>query len=212
MSTSKTSTSKGPFSRFRPASNLSFVSISAISRSNGFHLSSESSVKCMMCGKDHNLNSCPGFLKLSTFDRFCRTKMANFCINCLKTKSHTLRDCDSPGCGICQAKYNILLHHGQSQQHSSSNNRSVSNGKSDTLNSLHSVSDVSQPSTSSASKTNHGDVTQTLHSNPCFQSGRVVLSTAIVLIRDGRRKYHECRSLLDSASTANYVNEHLRRS
>lgn len=71
-------------------------------------------VKCIMCGGDHAIYQCSGFLNLSKPARLDSVRKKNICTNCLRSTNHGSSKCYAKGCKLCGAKHNTLLHLGQS--------------------------------------------------------------------------------------------------
>ncbi|XP_076392692.1 uncharacterized protein LOC105661897 [Megachile rotundata] len=151
------------------------------------YVSTQSKIICALCKKDHYIQTCDQFLKLSVEDRIQAVLAAKLCINCLRP-GHAYNNCFFSKCKKCHGKHNTLLHRDL-----------VSNKESVTIDSS---SSTVVPSTSKSPE-----------STPVSLSARVpsevLLSTALILIRDYQGKYQQCRVLLDSASQINLITEEL---
>ena len=87
----------------------SFASTTGSERSNVTQQSSYKD-KCFLCCKQHDLENCPEFLKMSVEERttFARTK--GLCFACL-TKGHMTRQCEQKRkCKICKKPHVTALH------------------------------------------------------------------------------------------------------
>ena len=87
----------------------SFASTTGSERSNVTQPSSNKN-KCFLCCKQHDLENCPEFLKMSVEERttFARTK--GLCFACL-TKGHMTRQCEQKRkCKICKKLHVTALH------------------------------------------------------------------------------------------------------
>lgn len=71
---------------------------------------STSNLACAQCKENHPLYFCKAFLKLLIQKRISLVKRAHLCINCLRSSSHTAKDCNSCVCRKCNKKHNTLLH------------------------------------------------------------------------------------------------------
>lgn len=65
--------------------------------------------KCSFCRKEHYIQSCSDFLKLSVKERVEQAKRKKLCLNCLRY-GHIYQRCYSGSCKQCKEKHNTLLH------------------------------------------------------------------------------------------------------
>lgn len=147
-----------------------------------------SSQACAYCKKNHFLYQCESFRNLTADKRFKIVKNSHICINCLKSKSHGLKECSSGPCRKCGKSHNTLLHFEQKADQSVT----------------HSITPTSPLSNENLAPV----VTQ------CSQvhgSSSILLSTAIINVYDARNKLHSCRVLLDSGSQLNFISERLSK-
>nr|XP_012135784.1 PREDICTED: uncharacterized protein LOC105661897 [Megachile rotundata] len=147
------------------------------------YVSTQSKIICALCKRDHYIQTCDQFLKLSVEDRIQAVLAAKLCINCLRP-GHAYNNCFFSKCKKCHGKHNTLLHRDL-----------VSNKESVTIDSF---SSTVVPSTSKSPE-----------STPVSLSARVpsevLLSTTLISIRAYQGKYQQCRVLLDSASQINLI-------
>nr|XP_033325360.1 uncharacterized protein LOC117219916 [Megalopta genalis] len=132
--------------------------------------------KCVVCNEQHVIAQCPKFLAMPFSKRFDTVKQSRLCFNCL-LPGQSVKSCTRSKCRKCGKPHNTLLHRETTSQES-----------------LVSKEDR-EPSSS--------NVLQACSAN--VHSDCVVLSTASVLVADGKGRYHKCRALLDLASQANFV-------
>ncbi|XP_011858081.1 PREDICTED: uncharacterized protein LOC105555666 [Vollenhovia emeryi] len=137
---------------------------------------------CEHCKGEHLLYHCESFKKLPVEKRFKIVKGSHLCINCLRSRKHQAKNCPSSSCRKCQGAHNTLLHY-----ESNAEQKTTSQGAS---------TEVKEPPSSPV-------VTQCLQQNP----SKVLLSTAVIHVRDSKGKSHACRALLDSGSQLNFVTE-----
>ncbi|XP_023311029.1 uncharacterized protein LOC111691852 [Anoplophora glabripennis] len=109
---------------------------------------------------------------------------------------HIVQNCTSKGCKHCEKKHNSLLHVDKPEQ--------VPKG---TLNAGSSQSGVELADTNCKTQGINSDTTS-LTANVKVHS-EILLSTALVLIKDKFGKSHECRALLDSGSQSNFLTKEL---
>lgn len=165
------------------------------------HASINTKNVCVFCKEsNHYIQNCSKFIKLPVGDRIENIKRLKLCINCLRG-NHLQKFCYAGHCKKCPAKQNTLLH-----LESNKGNQNLE---------IH-------PETSSRQGSNIPENVNTL--NPAIPNlntfgyqtannhnldSNVLLSTAIVLIKDSFGAYHPCRVLLDSGSQSNFISEYL---
>lgn len=66
-------------------------------------------VKCRVCQKDHYIQNCPEFLKLTTNDKHAKVMNLRLCFNCLRP-GHMTKVCRKGTCKKCNSKHHTLLH------------------------------------------------------------------------------------------------------
>ncbi|XP_076380821.1 uncharacterized protein LOC117219916 [Megalopta genalis] len=136
--------------------------------------------KCAICNEQHVIAQCPKFLAMPFSKRFDTVKQSRLCFNCL-LPGHSVKSCTRSKCRKCGKLHNTLLHRETTSQESL-------------------VSEEDREPSSS-------HVLQACSAN--VHSDCVVLSTASVLVADGKGRYHKCRALLDVGSQANFVTREL---
>lgn len=138
--------------------------------------------KCL-CNDNHPIFRCQTFLDMSPTMRLEEVKSRQLCLNCLRP-NHEFRECKSTyGCRHCKKKHNTLLH----LENSVRNNTEQYN-----QNLTHPRATISNPS---CLVTNDQQFTN------------VLLSTALIKVKDCKGRYQMCRALIDSGSQANFISE-----
>nr|CAH7760137.1 unnamed protein product [Callosobruchus chinensis] len=66
-------------------------------------------VKCPVCNKQHSIQNCSNFLKMTAHNRLEQVKKLHLCINCLKS-GHYTKQCRSTCCKTCGKKHHSSLH------------------------------------------------------------------------------------------------------
>lgn len=135
-------------------------------------------MKCGFCNGDHLIYRCKDFIALTVIQRISEIRKRKICLNCLRATSHCANDCSSGNCKLCKAKHNTLLHT------SSPRAEARVNKEDDRVE----LAEASAPTAVVA-----------YSSNTCADKG-VMLSTAVVNIRNVDGVFVSCRALLDSGS------------
>lgn len=137
--------------------------------------------KCALCSQDHTLAECRDFLKLPSEQRVQEVKARKMCTNCLKTGHMAFRCFVTTRCLYCHKRHHNSLH-------------------------LNSPSDNNaQVSSSSNAESIPGSSTSNYHIVGNSYQGQVILSTALVNIRDNADNTHTGRALLDSGAQSNFI-------
>lgn len=166
-------------------------------RTTSFLINKSSSSKCPLCKENHSLYTCPAFLNKTPNERYNLCKSLHLCFNCL-SNIHDIRTCRSLStCRRCNQKHHTLLHF---EKHTTNNFSSAEN-------------DVStQPSTSQGNLASSSSATST--TNPVFSAAGVLaknqivlLSTALIEIRDNSNNYQILRCLLDPGSMSSFITQ-----
>lgn len=166
---------------------------------SSFQNNNKSSVSCVFCReKNHHIQNCPKFVKLSVSDRIENTKRLKLCINCLRG-NHLQKYCYAGHCKKCPAKHNTLLHLESNRVEQRSTLVPESNNPN--LNNLDNAN--------SSNSANYSNSVSYQIPNNYTVSTNVLLSTAVVLVKDSSGSYHPCRVLLDSGSQSHFVSEQL---
>ncbi|XP_004521657.1 uncharacterized protein LOC101451129 [Ceratitis capitata] len=170
-----------------------------------FHTLSDTNVICCIyCNGSHKIYSCEKFRILDSNAKSSFVKESKACINCLST-GHYKAQCNSTSvCRICQKRHHTLLH---------------VNANAANVSPTYLVNEVKEPSSeSSPANLSSGFTSSTgteplcisscLNSSPSPTTQRtVLLSTALVKIRDCTGKWQPARLLFDSGSHASFVTE-----
>ncbi|XP_018364596.1 PREDICTED: uncharacterized protein LOC108762191 [Trachymyrmex cornetzi] len=151
---------------------------------------------CAMCSKNHKLHECKAFLSLSAEDRSAEVKKKKLCFKCLN--SFHGRNCKAPNCKECPGYHNTLLHRLKTTSETSNS----SNSKTESIESATANQGVAVVSNKCIATLNNHN----LEGGP-----QVLLSTAVVLVRDRDGASHECRALLDSGSQSNFITKELSK-
>ncbi|XP_030759181.1 uncharacterized protein LOC115884669 [Sitophilus oryzae] len=150
-------------------------------------------LKCVLCSSSHALYRCFSFLSKTPQDRLNFAQQHNLCTNCLLA-SHSVRKCNSSfKCKICGSPHHTLLHLDKAIDSYASNTPINSNFN-------HTLDRAILESTPGPSV---GAMASTLST----KQSTVLLSTAIVDIKDIRGNFQQIRILFDSASMANFITE-----
>lgn len=64
---------------------------------------------CVYCKKDHYIQNCEAFVRLSIEQRRTQAMKNHLCLNCLRL-GHTSKMCYASSCKTCNARHNTLLH------------------------------------------------------------------------------------------------------
>ncbi|XP_053698889.1 uncharacterized protein LOC128745843 [Sabethes cyaneus] len=177
----------------------------------------ESGTKCIFCGGAfHSAFRCFKFLKMKVSERFDVVRRNKLCLNCL-TAGHQAKSCQKGRCHHCQQKHHSLLHTESSHQSLPSDKSSVPPQKRPLTQQQHQTQynqsqhthQTTPPSTSALPVThmpntqpfttsNHNSVS--LSVGTIDNTGDVLLSTAIVCVKDQYGATRLARALLDSCS------------
>ncbi|KAF9412464.1 hypothetical protein HW555_009034 [Spodoptera exigua] len=154
---------------------------------------------CPKChSNDHQLNNCPQFLALSVDARIKLLPTYKICFNCLRS-GHFANKCKKAGCKLCKRRHNTLIH-------VDSTDKIIANTHSGNS-SNNNLSSSSVPSATTVAN----NVTLSAHiaSSQGHTQRDVLLSTALIKLRDHTGCVHVVRSVLDSGSTSSFITERL---
>ncbi|KAJ8961538.1 hypothetical protein NQ318_014790 [Aromia moschata] len=154
-----------------------------------FSHASTSNPVCPFCKNSHYIYHCKDFQALPVKSRLDEIKKLKLCLNCFR-ENHFAQECKSSGCKKCKRRHNTLLHF-ENCNKTSVNNNSIQNQTSEQNVSANVPSHALQPSV-------------TTHSINLKNEIQVLLSTAVVQIKDSFGNFHNCRVLLDSGSQSNF--------
>lgn len=146
---------------------------------------SNSKLYCQICKKDHLIYNCPTFLTMSPKDRFSMIRNNGWCTNFLGFKHSTLACISRSVCKKCLRRHHTLLHFDSDVTTSTSIPPSVS--QKDHI-------DTHTPSQDSSRTALVSNTSKT-----------VLLSTAVVEVKDSWGSYQQVRILLDSGSQSNFI-------
>ncbi|XP_054729181.1 uncharacterized protein LOC129238173 [Anastrepha obliqua] len=173
---------------------------------NVFHTISKQSNVCAYCSGPHKIYSCEKFreLDLSTKSQF--VKQGHICFNCLSSGHYKDRCNSASTCRMCKQRHHTLLH-GALQ---STTVTAVNNYATHSLCAADATSKVSAKTCEFPASVDVPRVSSCLNSssNPPIAVERVVLlSTALVKVRDCSGNWQPARALFDSGSHASFVTE-----
>ncbi|KAJ8946582.1 hypothetical protein NQ317_002553, partial [Molorchus minor] len=139
---------------------------------------------CYYCRGEHAIYQCSDFIKLDIDSRIKEASRLNLCHNCL-SPGHTKMQCKKSSCRQCNKKHNSMLHvqpeaSGEIQQN---NNNSNNN----------------QPVAPAAV------VGHTINNSV----SQMLLSTAVVNVKDNKGNIQSARVLLDQGSQSNFITDNL---
>ncbi|XP_053956260.1 uncharacterized protein LOC128861907 [Anastrepha ludens] len=179
---------------------------SASKSTNVFHTVSKQSNVCAYCSGPHKIYSCEKFreLDLSTKSQF--VKQGRICFNCLSLGHYKDRCNSASTCRMCKQRHHTLLH-GALQ---STTVTAVNNYATHSLCAADATSKVSAKAFELPASVDVPRVSSCLNSssNPPIAVERVVLlSTALVKVRDCSGNWQPARALFDSGSHASFVTE-----
>lgn len=161
--------------------------------SKSFVSTNNPSYKCLLCKDNHALYQCPDFKSKSPSERFQFVKQNNLCVNCFSHMHKTI-DCKSThSCRTCTKRHHSLLHF----------DRPVESSVLPT----NQNSPLLSPSTSELGSAPQPElVTQTLANFTCTPT-EVLLSTALVEVRDIRGHYQTIRAIIDTGSQTSLITQ-----
>lgn len=146
------------------------------------HLATQKS-NCSFCNRAHYNYQCDILKQMTPAQRMTEIDKQKLCVNCLRP-GHGAGNCKFGSCKICHKKHNTLLH---------SDEPCVNNaGKDASMNAAASSSVIST------------------HCK-AISIVQVLLSTAVVFIRDIRGNFVKCRALLDSGSQTHFMTVNLSK-
>ncbi|GFY18128.1 DUF1758 domain-containing protein [Trichonephila clavipes] len=153
----------------------------------------ESDDSCKLCFSSHSLHRCEKFLKMNINNRWNFVKKSKLCFNCLRG-NHNVSSCKfTTSCRACKQRHHTVLH----QFQSSPREIPVSNSNQN----LAATSDqnVVQPLATSQE--------QFCLAGQMNYSNSILLSTAIVRVKNSQGQYVNCRALIDGGSQTSLITE-----
>lgn len=147
---------------------------------------------CVICNGTHRIYNCPTFLDADVQSRYNQVQNHQLCNNCLRT-NHTWNQCKSnTACFKCNKYHHTLLHKDTTVNNEA---RSPDTCKSE-------LSSIEQTSSSTTHDTTASKNFCSLQTKPQAQ---VLLSTAIIRVRDNNGILQPCRAMLDNGSQSNFI-------
>ncbi|CAI6372875.1 unnamed protein product [Macrosiphum euphorbiae] len=153
---------------------------------------STSKLKCYVCGSEHTIYKCPTFCGLDISDRIKRATELDLCKVCLR--KHDGRKCNARFCFKCAKPHNTLLHL------SGVGNKSTTNEQIQVQSTTAGLNIAGRSDEESKSISAHASV---------ILDDRILLATAIILLRDEIGNLVPGRVLLDSGSQSNLITEEM---
>ncbi|GFX97591.1 DUF1758 domain-containing protein [Trichonephila clavipes] len=153
----------------------------------------ESDDSCKLCFSSHSLHRCEKFLKMNINNRWNFVKKSKLCFNFLRG-NHNVSSCKfTTSCRACKQRHHTVLH----QFQSSPREIPVSNSNQN----LAATSDqnVVQPLATSQE--------QFCLAGQMNYSNSILLSTAIVRVKNSQGQYVNCRALIDGGSQTSLITE-----
>ncbi|XP_070162778.1 uncharacterized protein [Polyergus mexicanus] len=156
-------------------------------------------LSCSICSENHKTHECSMLRGMSPADRNSEIKRKRLCIKCLKAFHG--RNCKAPSCKQYKGYHNTLLHIPSSEDSQISNVKDIrskqeSKSMSAVANHAQDQSSVGLILSSPSVAVNNCSTQKLL---------QVLLSTAVILVRDDYGALRECRALLDSGSQSNFI-------
>ncbi|XP_018395616.1 PREDICTED: uncharacterized protein LOC108774101 [Cyphomyrmex costatus] len=148
-------------------------------------LEAQSQSKCCICSKNHNIVFCDSFKQLDHSKRVDVVKKADLCFNCLRS-NHQISSCNAGNCKKCNKRHNTLLHPSKTQ----TNDTDIKDN-------------VNQNSSEQTVQQSH--TTSQILSSRFKGSSQVILSTAMIDIKDSEGNFHTCKAMLDTGSQSNFI-------
>ncbi|XP_018400802.1 PREDICTED: uncharacterized protein LOC108778188 [Cyphomyrmex costatus] len=169
------------------------------------HVGTENST-CPICQNTHKIFQCLIFRDMSVQARLEKVKSSRLCYNCLKPFHG--KKCTYGSCKKCYKHHNTLLHNDKTADSNTlplEADKGSSTAKQNVLSSVGAKSDKADgPKDDSYSVNNFLSSYHTRHSTLT-----VLLSIAVVHVRDRHRNLRECRALLDSGLQPNFISQEL---
>jgi hypothetical protein len=151
-------------------------------------------LKCYNCDGEHTIYKCPALLAFSISDRIKRIGELKLCKICLR--NHIGEKCTSRRCAKCMKAHNSLLHLPKSKP--------IMAGGSENATAYRTTNTVA----SDSKKENVSNLESiSAHSSQQSSNKQILLSTAVVILRNTRGESTACRVLLDSGSQSNFMSE-----
>nr|XP_012233615.1 PREDICTED: uncharacterized protein LOC105678681 [Linepithema humile] len=164
------------------------------------HVSVEGST-CPVCQNTHRIFECLIFRNMTIQARLEKVKSNKLCYNCLKPFHG--KKCTLGSCRKCHKHHNTLLHVNKAADSNDSSQGAEANRNVTKQYASSSAIESNSTSASNASDTQSVNSLSSCHTQGSFS--HVLLSTAIIHIRDYSNKLHNCRVLLDSGSQPNFI-------
>lgn len=166
-------------------------------------ISSTSNLKCIMCENNHSLYKCPKFLTLSVQDRIDFVKKHKLCYNCL-SNAHGVRACKSKyNCLKCKKRHSALLHFREEFI-----NKTATPSVEDEFQSLNQIAFPPAHSLNADAKpfeVNFSSFAGETKKGGMHHYKSVLLSTAVIYIKDVYGNFQPTRALLDVGSMSCFM-------
>ena len=157
-----------------------------------------STVCSQNCTEEHKLHACPQFKQMSIPDRYNCVKSNRACFNCLQS-GHSASKCPSKfTCRECKQRHHTLLHRTL---------KGNQDKKESAAGLFSNLPNTASEDTSELEQT--ADQVTSGHCNASVPINNVLLSTAMVSIKDSTGKTVKLRALLDSGFQASFITENM---
>nr|CAI5838888.1 unnamed protein product [Callosobruchus analis] len=144
----------------------------------------KSNIECFYCKGPHSIFKCTPFLSLQINDRISAVRKLKLCLNCLRN-NHPTWKCKLSKCKYCKLSHNGLLHLSRQEATIGETNP--------------------HPQAVLPTATTSGFTCASARTD----SSQILLSTALVQVRNADNQYIIGRALLDSGSQSNFISERL---
>nr|CAI5850228.1 unnamed protein product [Callosobruchus analis] len=151
--------------------------------------------KCNYCKQQHLIYTCDKFLKLPVSERWTKVNEMKLCSNCL-CLGHFNHNCRSGPCKYCRKKHSSLLHY-----------RKEATSTQPKPNSTDCHNEHGEESSESHENQFNGSSVVCANNSAGSYDSYIILSTAIVEVRDKYGQYHSAYAILDSGSQCSFITE-----
>lgn len=157
-------------------------------------------IKCEICKGSHFVYRCEKLINIPVPERAAEIRKFRLCYNCLRS-GHMASECRSDGCRKCHGRHNTLLHPERETASTTNVKEEFKNMSSSHKPSegVHACLDIEEQTC------NDSLVVATSCSLPRTPNQVVILSTAVIYVKDSANNFVKCRALLDSGSQMNFM-------
>ncbi|XP_055590511.1 uncharacterized protein LOC129758539 [Uranotaenia lowii] len=160
-------------------------------------------IQCALCKEDHLLHQCSDFRHLPVNERDAFLKSHSLCRNCFRIGHHA-KECQSRfSCRICKGRHHTLVCFKTNRQDGVLEDSQVR------ISNTSSATEEAEESNPSFEVTTTATTSTTVSNCNAYNTSRILLATAVVLIEDDIGCQVPARALLDSGSESNFITETL---